>query len=193
MQPLSAIRQTLRTWMGNLRDIASQSNGPIVYGRAAAIVGLALVWFAIWTATSNVVVLGGFHYPILPWGLLTTTGLSALIGWRFVGTVVHVYAAEADIVVAHPVIPLGSLLPLLLALGTAVLAAVWTHRTTSPLPYIGGTAFVAVLIWWMAQRETSTRVMSRFPEIGWRLPALFMLLVVLYYFSHRPDGDDSSY
>jgi len=174
-------------------DLESCNNGHIFYGRAAAVVGVALVWFAIWTATSSALVLGGFHYPFFPWALLTTTGFTALVGWRFVGTVMRVYTGEADKIRDNPATPLDFPLPLFLASGIAVVVAVLTHRTTSPLPYIGGTAFAALLIWQIAKRETSTRAISSIPTLWWQLTALFLLLVVLYYLSHRPDGDDASY
>jgi hypothetical protein len=174
-------------------NVGSRNNSHIVYGRAAAVVGVALVWYAIWTATSNALVLGGFHYSFFPWALLTTTGITALVGWRFVDTVTQVYTGEADKIGDNPETPLGFPPPLFLALGIVVVVAVLTHRTTSPLPYIGGTAFAAFLIWQIAKRETSTHTISSIPTLWWQLTALFLLLVVLYYFSHRADGDDASY
>lgn len=171
-------------------SVADGRESCITYGRVAAIVGVALVWFAIWTLTCNVLVLGGFHYAPVPWMLLVTTAFTGVVGWLFFQPVATVYAKDMGTVVDDRTV--GFPVALLLAAGTAVITAIVTHRIASPFPYIGGTALAALLIWQVHNHELPTRVSSSALAIGWRPAALFVLLAAIYYFSHRADGDDAS-
>src|SRR5690242_12136890 len=105
----------------------------LAYGYFSGIVGLALVWFAIWTVTCNALVLGRFHYPLFPWALLSTTASTALIGWIFFSRVVQIYSGKVEKEKESRTPALGFPLLLLAALGIAMLAATVTHRTSSPL------------------------------------------------------------
>ena len=83
------------------REIRTRDNDRIVYGRAAAIVGLALVWFTVWTVTSNTLVFGGVNYWLFPWALLSTTAITSFVGWRYFDTVARVYAREVEVMIAN--------------------------------------------------------------------------------------------
>ena len=175
-------------------SVAADEETPAsLYGYAAAIVGVALVWFAIWTVACNGLVLGGFHYPMFLWALLGTTLLAGVTAYYFFGAVVRAYAAPNGVYRADAAPARGFPLPLLAAVIAAALAAEWTQRTTSPLPYLGGTALIAMLIWRTEQLEKPPQATHRAPAIGWQLAALFLLIVALYYFSHRADEDDANY
>jgi hypothetical protein len=174
-------------------DIAAADEGCPIYGRVAAIVGVGLFWFAIWTVTCNALILAGFYYPAFLWALLITSILTGSVAKCFFTAVVRIYAAPRDAFGGDPPPVCGFSPALVAAIVTAALAAAWTQRTTSPLPYLGGTALTAMLVSWTGQRERPLPGTPRVNATGWQLTALFLLLVALYYFSHRADGDDANF
>jgi hypothetical protein len=165
----------------------------LVYGRSAAAVGVGLLWFALWTVACNALVLAGFRYTAFLWALLATTAIVTIATRYFFDTAVGFYGTP---VCETFTVSMGkSALPLRLvaALTVAVVAAAWTQRTESSLPYAGATALIALLIWRMATRKEYTPTALVENGLGSRLLALLILLVALYYLSHRPDLDDANF
>jgi hypothetical protein len=59
------------------------------------------------------------------------------------------------------------------------------------MPYIGGTVLIALLLWRSEQRERPVPISTA--AAGGQLCVLVLVLVAIYYFSHRPDADDAAY
>jgi hypothetical protein len=170
-------------------EVHENTVGPrqLAYGHAAAAVGVALMWFAIWTIECNVLVLAGFHYPAFLWALLLPTLLTTGAWYKFYGTIVEMYGLP---VAARE--QRGFSLPLVAAILLAAITAVWAQRTTSSLPFIGGTLLVALLLW-KESPEAGISPETCIPAAGWRLPLLFLLLAAFYYFGHRADLDEANF
>jgi Family of unknown function (DUF6077) len=177
----------------NLSRATSRKSGICLYGHAAASVGLALVWFAIWTLACNSLVLAGFHYPAFLWALAATILLTAIVGARFYCNVVGVYGPSDDLLnnEPRPVRPFS--FRLVLAIATAAITAFWTQRTSNPLPFIGGTTLVAAFVWRPGRDEVSLGDKPAIGSVGGQLSLLILVLLVIYYFSHRADADDATY
>src|ERR1700675_1552886 len=163
----------------------------LLLGHAATIVGIALVWFAIWTVACNALVLSGFHYPAFLWALLATTILASIIASCFYARIARIYTSdffETEPQLARPFSP-----RLAAALAIAAIIAFWTQRTNSPVPYVGGTTLIALLMWRSEQTERLLRGPSAMGAVGGRLSLLILVLLAIYYFSHRADADDAKY
>ena len=171
---------------------AGPRNGEILlFGHAAAIVGVALVWFAIWTVACHALVLGGFHYPAFLWALLATTILASVIANCFYGGIARIYSSDCFETETQLGCPFS--LRLAAALAIAIVIALWTQRTSSPVPYIGGTTLIALLMWRAEKAEGLVGHPSATQADGGRLALLILVLFAIYYFSHRADSDDANY
>jgi uncharacterized protein DUF6077 len=174
-----------------LHRAASREDDLVLFGHAAATVGVALVWFAIWTAACNTLVLSGFHYPAFLWAFLLTTILASTIAICFYSKIVRIYAVNYS--ETAPPLARPSSSRLAAALAIAAVIAFWTQRTSSPAPYLAGTTLIALLMWKSEQTAGLSRGAPSTGTVGGRLCLLLLALIAIYYFSHRPDADDANY
>lgn len=168
----------------------------LVYGWSAFYVGAFLLWYAIWTIECNVLVLTAQHYGRFVWAPIAPT-LSLIPFWSFRKFLVHRYALNS-------VDRKSSDLPQnrierrewALLVGGAVLAFAAAHVGNiwpSSIPFIVACATISAAVALLTIKHNKRLFAADPLEIGWRLPALIFLMFVMYYFAHRPDGDDANY
>lgn len=166
-----------------------------LYGWCAFVLGAFLVWFAAWTVACNALVLTHWHYPAFRWAALPPTLLvAALIPFRRL--IVDAYALPADDrAVAEPPPRLGGRDRAMLAAAflLALLAADLGNRWPTALPYMAACVVAACLVGTVARRQPAGWLAPPPPAIGWRLPVLVLLLLAIYYGSHRVDEDDANF
>lgn len=172
-----------------------------IYGAAAAVLGCFLFWYALWTLICNILVLSEAHFPALEWGLAATTFVSALVAWRFGGRIVDLYSWRGTSAAGSAAVPADgdsarswrSILFIGAAALPALVAADLGNRVFTSIPYVAACA-AAFAILWSARRRGAFADLAPVPlAIGWRLPALVALLLIVYYFSHLIDGDDANF
>lgn len=197
---------------------APASSGPGAapdgYGHAAALVGVALVWYASWTLLCNVAVLAGLHYAqVFPVGLAIPTIVAGVAGWLWWMPVARAYRYGGAPGVPRGVSPMLVVALAIAAATGAMLIAInheapgliWPGRhLMAPRDYAGAAVvFVgAVLTAWCLARVPVAAIGAPRRDHGrdlvggridWRLLAMLIVLFGLYYFGHRADEDDSNF
>lgn len=159
-----------------------------LYGEAAAIVGLALVWFATWTALCNAVVLAGLGYgTVFPWALLIPTGITGLVGWGWWRRLAASYQFSADTFETG-----GSWRWLMAAFGlSAVVAGLAWARQDQALLFIAGSALIGYILCTGTAGADRWAAPERSDGAAWRVIVFFLALLAIYYLGHRPDEDDA--
>jgi hypothetical protein len=169
-----------------------------LYGWSAWLLGLFLLWFAVWTIECNALVLTGQHYSLFLWAPVPPT-LLVLLALPFRRAVIATYAlddaARSSAVGRPDLAPLDRRDWAMLAGGAlvALAAADIGNRLPTAIPYMVACAVVAAAMAFVLRRHGGSLLPPAAIVIGWRLPALIVLLYALYYFSHRIDGDDANF
>jgi hypothetical protein len=160
----------------------------LAYRLTLTFTAFVLLWFAIWTVTVNGFVMVGSYFNVLPWCLLGTTALAIpLAAFSFPRLLSHYEFGE--MVAASTMHRAAPKIACLLAI--AALGAIVAHLTRSWVVTFVAATSVTVFAYLIARRSI---VVREEPDDQFALSLLLIWIVILslYFFGHRPDWDDSA-
>jgi hypothetical protein len=153
-----------------------------------AFTAFALIWFSVWTLLVNASVLAQAHFPVLPWCLLATTIISLGIARIWLPKLVADYRFDPRSEVSAST-SIWKTVALLIIAGAGALAA---HVTSSSAVLIVATIMTSCVAYASTSSsppgdEEPVRAVTR------DFIVLCLVLLCLYYFGNKPDGDDANY
>lgn len=170
-----------------------------LYGLCAATLGIALLWYAVWTILCATLVLSHVHYAYLLWAPIVPTIVTLAAAYFYGHRIVRWYDRDdtAPLVLALPRLTAWDWSCVVGAFVVMAVAADIGMRVPTVFAVCTAVCLCSTVLWSVHRRAGTVSVLAapaERPALNLlRLAVLATVLLALYYFADRCDADDANY